>query len=1081
MRPYIRTSFSDTLLGSTTVGEGGTGGSASGSAQCEGSAPLKRRTSLEGCRQIRHIGLALLLAAIPAYPMGWDPAPDLTPDLIAPGDPPECIPFVGIEGIPLIEGHSFVGQTVTIRADHVQLVEHDPNCQRYSSSLDTFHWNVSNPDGTPGTLDEEGTLHPRLELAESGTYTVELVACDFGCEFDEPGASTIGVGPATRTIEISTMSHLLPETVPALPAFRCDTTQTPPVCEVSRKQCSSDADCTPSPTFVPADDLDEACRPFSYKISNIESCVPSEGAIEVRIPGVNGAQWIARASRPGDMAITDWLGSGDYANVNRDTGVIEAVEGWARKTRIAKADSRFNHSSQDVNFNLVLDPIHRGFLMETDGHPAKDSMHNEWEEQNLPGAFRPSNGDRASQFGYWIHDCGHSPFRTEIHPPVGVASHRMRAIRLPDTPENIPGLDAPVGTGVYVPGILTEVWFNPFAGKMMQCDLTTLHQPAKIVDEEIFYCCGDQIFSENPGECPNNCDPFEDPNCFPGVDLPEVVFRDIYDSECIEDPSPVNRRFMFHIYLPRNPKAILEEAGVEDLPEIPLYAKVIDGQLNGNLVDIERVQEGEATYLRVTVDLRNHGNFSTWFRIAAAWVYPSPENWGLHEWRVRVPSIEVKYDGDSDSILNLFDNPGEWNLWVQVNNAAVETNRDAGNRPLHEWTKVVDEDVTDGTFDFHGRPWSTGNSALDRSLGPDLKLFPDLPNQNIHLHASGYDYDGSLKAQDGVSLINVVTPPFPTPVGNPFEVPNVCSEGNVFEDFIEGGCSRFDLRYEILDLGPAPPPTLSQAAQDLYDAYDLDTKGCDPVEPGCIPGVFVGDLPAQELAPTWHPLQEPPPEESRSIFETELFEPFEIEENLLLHVSHDRFYRMITYAQVLEPETVAKTLLSIRAALDEDIELLGNEALLNAQALRAALPKDLWEEYFGDIRPPKPAPGSSKRKMTGSAKIQRNDERIKVNLILHCNALRPPNKLAVEWGGRRFDLDLITRSGCEREPEHMRTHAGFGLGRLDGVPGAKASWVFVDGGEPANDDQMQLLIEDQTGATVLELIELIDGANVQAH
>jgi len=966
------------------------------SSGCKNRARRPARVSVWGWARNLYIALALLLFAIPAHPMGLDPAPNLLPDLIAPSDPPECSPFVSIEGTPLIEGHTLVGQTVTIRADHVQLVEHDPNCERYSTSLDTFHWNVLEPDGSTGTLIDDGTLHPSLELETSGTYIVQLVACDFGCEFDDPGAGTIGVGPATRTVSISTMSHLLPETVPKLPGFRCDTTQTPSLCEVSGVECSTDDDCTPSPTYVLPRDLAEACTPLSISVNT-----PCGEFIEARIPGVNSPQWIARASSPGSTAISDWSGSGDYANINRDTGAVEAIEGWARKTRLAKADSRYNHSSQDVNFNLLIDPIHRGFLMETDGNPAKDSMHNEWESATLPGAFRPSNGDRASQFGYWIHDCGHPPFRTEIHPPVGVASHRMRAIKLPDAPETIPGLGAPVGTGVYVPGILTEVWFSPFAGKMMECDLTTLHQPAELIDVETYWCCDNQRYFDYPGPvCPTDCDPVTDPNCVPNLDTPREVRRSNFEmGECIEGPNPIDRLFTFHVYLPPSPQEILEEAGIENLPELPLYYEVIDGQLNESLVDIQPVREGGVTYLRVTVDLRNQGNFSTWFRMAAAWVYPSPENWNLHAWRVRIPSIDVRFDGDQNPQFNLL-NPGEWNLWVQVNNAAVHTDRGIGNRPLHEWTKIVDEDVNDGIFDFHGQPWSTGNPNPARNLGPDLLLFPGLPNQSIHLHASGYDYDGSLKAQDGLGLINVVMPPFQTPAGNPFEVPNNCSSGNVIDNFTEGGCARYELRYETLDVGPVPTPALSQEAQNLFDAYNLDTQPCDYGDDVCVPGVFAGNLPVQELAPPWHPLQEPPPEESRSIFDTELFEPFEVEENLLLHVSLDRFYRMITAAQVHDPSIVSETLLSIRAAVDEDIERLGNEELLNVLALRAALPKDLWEEYFGDIPNPEVAPGSTRRKMTGSAKIKQNGQRTDISLTLHCDAVRQPNKLKVVWGGK---------------------------------------------------------------------------------
>jgi len=535
---------------------------------------------------------------------------------------------------------------------------------------------------------------------------------------------------------------------------------------------------------------------------------------------------------------------------------------------------------------------------------------------------------------------------------------------------------------------------------------------------------------------------------------------------------------------------------------VPLYYELIDGSIGRPLVQIEPVTEDGVTYLQVSVDVRNAPIRSNiWFRIAAAWVYPSPDNWGLERWRMEIPFLTVQDDADG-----FFRGKGEWHLWFQVNNAGVETVRGLGGRPRHEWTKVFDGDsVTNVAFDgtdpvvaVETGPWSTGSVEGTIDLGPDLLLFPDIPGHNsIRLHVSGYEDDGSLKAQDSLGLINEWIPLFSS--GNTrldHNVSNTCSEGSLFslnphtiyhnlENLISsGGCGHYTVFYSAVPLGPVRPD-LAEAALEIIDAYSIGDEGpCDPVEPGCSNGDWLAGLPLPLEEASWHPLQEPvsPDATPSSIFETTLFKPQSSEENLAMHLRPERIYELALLGTKTDPDALDATLRKWRAAIDLDLTTIGPEVLLDVYALRAALPKGLWKKHFGDLPAPKPQPDATRRQMTGSAKIRGPQGRTDIQLRLFCDPLRSPQRLVVRWGGdRSFELDLVLESECEEEPTPMHSHSGAGIGRLDGVPGAVATWTFQDLGEPGSEDHVELAIADQEGALLLELDTAIDGANLQAH
>ena len=55
------------------------------------------------------------------------------------------------------------------------------------------------------------------------------------------------------------------------------------------------------------------------------------------------------------------------------------------------------------------------------------------------------------------------------------------------------------------------------------------------------------------------------------------------------------------------------------------------------------------------------------------------------------------------------------------------------------------------------------------------------------------------------------------------------------------------------------------------------------------------------------------------------------------------------------------------------------------------------------------------------------------------------------------------------------------FGRLNGIPGATASWILEDGGEPSVDDHVRLVIRDGNGQVVLDVDAAVEKGNLKAH
>ncbi|MFN2544027.1 MAG: CARDB domain-containing protein [Actinomycetota bacterium] len=104
--------------------------------------------------------------------------------------------------------------------------------------------------------------------------------------------------------------------------------------------------------------------------------------------------------------------------------------------RVTHDDNFWSHWSQDFNVWLTLDPEDRHLLgtgnMGGDeeggnSHREHARLEVEWERAAIPLFAWPALGDRMVVWGTHIWDCGHPPYRTEIHPPVGWVTYRQTA------------------------------------------------------------------------------------------------------------------------------------------------------------------------------------------------------------------------------------------------------------------------------------------------------------------------------------------------------------------------------------------------------------------------------------------------------------------------------------------------------------------------------------------------------------------------------------------------------------------------------------------------------------------------------
>lgn len=119
------------------------------------------------------------------------------------------------------------------------------------------------------------------------------------------------------------------------------------------------------------------------------------------------------------------------------------------------------------------------------------------------------------------------------------------------------------------------------------------------------------------------------------------------------------------------------------------------------------------------------------------------------------------------------------------------------------------------------------------------------------------------------------------------------------------------------------------------------------------------------------------------------------------------------------------------------------------------------------------------------------DQYLTSGFTIHCD-IRLSNNLEINWPGNKWHLEKESLSNvrCIDAPgvEPGQPDAPFdtfiseAVGSLNGVPGSKIWFTFVDAGEPGKTaDRVSILIKDGSGKTVLALTNQPIRGNLQAH
>ena len=739
---------------------------------------------------------------------------------------------LGVVGTPYLNGLPVIQQQLEIVGDAVKVVvETTTICSQVTPASLPFEWRVTGPSG-PVALTDAGTLHPHFQPAVAGAYEARLTYCPQTCQNWLVGHDFVDIPPQAASVAVIVVDQMPvpPSTEPKL-----------------------------TPTALTPPSLGEIETETAFHLQSERKC------------GFPGA--LADTGTPQLVPVRRFTGAADY----------RLLEGRIPKTNIAWNDNELNHYSHDIGIHVVPDPQHR--LLKVEGH---EDMEIEWESNYFPGAMRPSAGDRISAYGFLTYDCHHSPIGTEIHPPVLTAVHRSRAVRIPDgwAP---PGGEA-LGTNIWVPGVITDIWANARAGEITSnCSSTGMHQEAILAP--------------------------------PGFPAPVLY------GSCIQSPHPIRRSYTFNIYLPENPQTRVAVAGLV-APPAPLYYRVEPG--GGPLPSIVPMTDGGVSFLQVTVNLSGFTGETYGRRIVAGWVQPSPENWGLERWKAGIPSMQVYEDHDLGT-------DGDWVFWTSVNN------RD------QEWTRLLNgNSVDEGTYNFGGRPWETESPYADRSLGPHLLLFNPRFSRHfrgspyvdltlsMELHTSGYDEEFW---DDEVGMVSTITRPDPATLG--------VGERTTLTRLSSTGDYRLTYFYERV--GPVAAANLTSAGRSLAAAYTLGSNGrCTLLRRNlCLLMPDIGDL-----TTAWDPSQEPTRPDAADfdwtthpIFERQEAEPWSLTD-MPLEVLH----KGVLTGFKTDPERTRRFFTELREEFDEVRGTpMESEYARALPPFEANLPANLWQQYFGDI------------------------------------------------------------------------------------------------------------------------------------
>jgi hypothetical protein len=373
---------------------------------------------------------------------------------------------------------------------------------------------------------------------------------------------------------------------------------------------------------------------------------------------------------------------------------LELVEGRVYDSFVSRIDGPFGHFDNDADVKVEVDPWLRRLLMD-DNASDKGSfglpfggMEFEWEWPQWAEAFRPLTGDRISALGYHVIDCAHS-INTEIHPPIAVAVHRPLPVLLPKSASLENGKPAvPIGSNIYVPGIVTDIFVNLNGARALDCVNNSLRQSK----------------SDSP--------------------------------PCVPQPDHLDRAFEFNVYLPVNPQRIVNSLMHNNPPVPALFTQFVDppeapagirSDIQFRIVDTTHL-DSDTPYFTVSVDISQMRSGETAAkRLISAWVYPdiTGRNYGLRALRLRLDQLEVTDTGDTVG-------SGEWRFWLGYPNAV---------RP---WTRLIKCDgcVDQKTYSPSDSIFEPGALGAGGLLKGEILEFHDFfPFSLGRLRLTGYEQD----------------------------------------------------------------------------------------------------------------------------------------------------------------------------------------------------------------------------------------------------------------------------------------------------------------------------------------------------
>ena len=330
------------------------------------------------------------------------------------------------------------------------------------------------------------------------------------------------------------------------------------------------------------------------------------------------------------------------------------------------ADFAFGHDAYDMNLNIKPDPQYQ-FLIS--GHPASGSdpatggyagngeeterLHTEWEDLTIPQFAWPEPGDRVTEKGSWIWDCGHWGTPTNIFSPD---------YDLPHEGQPCPFFFAGDPSQCTISGERTE--FHPYRAIFDQRVQSPNSPYAE--NETEFFVSTDQTRAGKTINCAHKFPP-----------PPSAVL-----------PNPTNYGPDFQACLETEPNwqdvtgdySYLVPAPAKPTPDAQLTYRAVDqGSVNAPAPTL--TPEGDAVRVTFHLDSAQNERVVSAYQVFAGWDTVTPSDVPTHL-RVTFDQLDIHRAMDPGCSRNqpvpgctdqstrqnqATTAPGDWNLWWDVN------------------------------------------------------------------------------------------------------------------------------------------------------------------------------------------------------------------------------------------------------------------------------------------------------------------------------------------------------------------------------------------------------------------------------